>query len=89
MNDPIKTAEQRGYSKGYQAGRRKKKREISYAQHMREKQAFLDRAFLAALPVALAAQNWKCGDKPITSINDRTSLARDFAIEALKQRPSA
>ncbi len=85
MNDD----EKRGYSKGYAAGKRRKQREISYEQVQREKQAFLDRVFLAAIPVALESQGWTSGGKPVATTEERIRLARTWAIEALKQRPRA
>lgn len=83
MNDD----EKRGYSKGYAAGKRRKQREISYEQVQREKQAFLDRVFLVAIPVALETQGWTSVGKPIATTEERIRLARNWAVEALKQRP--
>lgn len=78
--------EQRAYSRGYAAGKRRKTAERR-AEHERAKQqAFWDRAFLAALPVAAVAQRWKVDGKPITTVEQRVSLAKSFATEALKQR---
>ena len=80
--------EKRAYQRGYAAGLRRKKRLISAEVARRERQAFLDKAFLAALPACIEAQGWKTGDgKPITTRDDRIRLARGFAIEALRQRP--
>ena len=87
MADEIKTAEHRGYARGYVAGRKKAKQERSADNLHKERQAFLDKAFLACLPFAAAQSGWKHGEKPITGIRDRVSLAADFAKEALKQRP--
>jgi len=78
-----KAAEQRGYSRGYIAGRKRKAREISRENQMRKKSAFWQRAFLAALPVAMTRDNWTRGDKPITTVADRTKLATEIADEAL------
>lgn len=83
----IRAAEKRGYSKGYAAGRRRKQRDISAERRYREQQAFLDRAYLSVLPVAMNAQGWTFGGKPIASTQDRVKLAVHWAVEALKQRP--
>lgn len=88
-DEQLKAAERRGYSKGYVAGKARKQREISIEREKREKQAFLDRVFLQILPVAMEAQGWTSGGKPIVSTVERVRLARSFAIEALSQRPLA
>ena len=54
--------EKRAYQRGYAAGLRRKKRLISAEVARRERQAFLDKAFLAALPACIEAQGWKTGD---------------------------
>lgn len=46
MADDLKAVEQRGYSKGYQAGQRRKRREIRAETLDRERQAFRDRVFV-------------------------------------------
>lgn len=81
------SAEKRGYSKGYAAGRRKVKKDLSNERSRRERQAFLDRAYLAFLPAAINSQGLKIGEKAVTSARDRTELARLWAIEALIKRP--
>lgn len=81
-------AEKAAYQRGYASGKRRKAREISAEARLREERAFLDRAFLAALPAAITAQGWKRGEQPITALKDRVRLAVDFAREALKQRPA-
>jgi len=87
VEDEIKRAERRGYSKGYVAGKRRKQAARQREVHCREQQAFLDRAFLVILPVALAAEGWKFGDKPISTTEERVLLAKRWAEEALRQRP--
>lgn len=88
-DEQLKAAERRGYSKGYIAGKRRKQREISLDRARREKQAFLDRAFLAVLPAAMTADNWQSGGKPVLTTVERVRLARGWAKEALLQRPDA
>lgn len=86
-DDTIRNAERRGYSKGYLAGRKKKRAEQVIENMRRERQAFLDKAFISLLPASMLAEGWKSGDKPISNTTDRVALARKFAAEALKQRP--
>lgn len=81
--------EQRAYSKGYYAGRHNAKQQRSVESMRRERQAFLDRAFIALLPVAMTAQGWKFGDQPVNSSKDRIRLAKEWAREAWFQRPIA
>jgi hypothetical protein len=85
-DDAFKAAEKRGYAKGYQAGRARRKAEQDRERQRRIDQAFLDRAFLAVLPECTSMQNWKRGEKPINSVVDRVWLAWHIAEEALKQR---
>lgn len=77
--------EQRGYSRGYQAGRRRKKIDMSTQQRSQRREAFRQRAFIAALPFAMAAQGWKRGEDPIRSLSDRVHLAKEVADEAVRQ----
>jgi hypothetical protein len=84
--DEIKRAEKRGYARGYAAGKQRRQRDQSAEQRYREDRAFLDRAFMAALPACVNAQGWKTGDTPITDVPGRVNLAWDFAIQALKTR---
>lgn len=90
MSDETKAAEARGYARGYAASNRKHARQQDHECIRREEQAFLDRAFLAALPACIEAQGWSRtvdGEKqPIANLAARTELAWDFAREALKQR---
>lgn len=82
--DEIKKAEQRGYGKGYAAGKRRKDQDVSRDAFRRKRDAFWQRAFLAALPAAFAAQGWARGEKPITKLEDRVRLAAETADEAMK-----
>ncbi len=79
--------EQRAYSKGYYAGRHKAKQQRSAETIRRERQAFLDKAFLALLPTAMTQDNWKFGGKPASTVEDRVKLASYWAKEALHKRP--
>ncbi len=77
--------ERRAYSRGYAAGRRSNKAGRTLAQLQHERQAFRERAFLAALPFAMAAQGWLRGDEPIRSVADRVRLAVEIADEATRK----
>lgn len=90
MEGDIKKAEHRAYARGYQAGRKKAKIERSAEHAQKERQAFLDKAFLSALPVCISGQGWiNSKGQKITNLIDRTTLAWNFAQEALKQRRQA
>lgn len=82
------TDEQRGYSRGYAAGRKRVEHELSADDIRRQRQAFLDKAFLAALPVAING-NWTRGEAKITTTKDCVSLAWEIAEDALKARRCA
>jgi hypothetical protein len=82
----VSTDEQRAYSRGYAAGLRKRKADRSQESMRRERQAFWDRAFFAALGSCISVDGWKDGDKPINDIPSRVELARDFANQALHRR---
>lgn len=84
-NEYKTTAEQRAYSNGYAAGKRNKQRSLSMQQRAQKKNAFWQRAFLAALPAAFVSENWMRGDKPICTLEQRMRLAADIADEATKQ----
>lgn len=81
--DDIKRAEQLGYSKGYQAGKKRKYKVETYEQRNRKENAFWQRAFIAALPAAFAAEGWSRGEKQITALEDRVRLAADTADHSL------
>lgn len=89
MEDNIKKTEHRAYVRGYKAGRKRAKIERKADQVQKEKQAFLDKAFLAALPVCMVLENWTFGNVLIKNKEDRVRLAWNFAQEALKQRGHA
>ena len=84
--DEIKKAELRGYSKGYVAGKKKLTTNRSLEHERRERQAFYDRAMIAALPFAMEQQSWSCGKEKIHSLESRVKLAAEVAAEALKIR---
>lgn len=84
--EEIIAAEKRGYSKGYQAGKKRLVSDGTAARERAAERAFLDRAFLQALPACIAVEGWKAGEKLISTKEERTRLAWSFAEEALKQR---
>lgn len=80
-------AEKAAYSRGYNAGRKRKAVDISHEARRREERAFLDRAFLAALSGFIQSDSvWSQGDRKFTSIPDRVALAWMAANDALKHR---
>lgn len=78
--------EKRAYSRGYAAGRKRVRVDRSNDQKYREQQAFLDKAFLAALPALIAGGAWKTGETLHDSVDGRVLMAWRFAKQALKQR---
>lgn len=74
------------YSKGYAAGRRRGRLDRQAEQRQLERQAFLDRAFLAVLPSILESRTWQLGDKPAVTVDDRVKVAWGVARRALAQR---
>lgn len=74
--------EKRAYQRGYAAGQRRKAKVRARERRDAAREAFWQRAFLAALPACIDADGWKQGDKPIVGISDRTALAREFADAA-------
>lgn len=79
--------DQRAYSRGYAAGRKRQTLERTVENVRRERQAFLDKAFLALLPTAMTQNSWKFGDKIVSTVEDRVKLASYWAKEALHKRP--
>lgn len=78
--------EKKAYARGYAAGRKRARADNRVDQQYAKNSAFLDRAFLAALPATMVVDNWTRGDKKITNVNDRVALAWDIAALALKNR---
>lgn len=94
-DNEIKKIGKNEYQRGYRAGRLRTEREMEDELRRfkrmndairRSEMAFLDRAFLAALPFAMTQNTWKSGDEPIRTIQDRVNLAWDVALDALRQR---
>lgn len=79
--------DKKAYSRGYAAGRRRLKADLAEERRARERQAFLDKAFLAALPALINGTAWKTGEVLHDGVAGRVLMARKFAIEALLQRP--
>ncbi len=82
--------QRRAYSRGYQAGRRKLRRQLAAEQAELERKAFAERLFVSLLPVAIDAQGWNmdAGGKQIkvTKLVDRIELAVRFVRQAMKRR---
>lgn len=81
----LKKIEANAYSRGYAAGQKRKHKAMTEEARQRKKDAFWQRAFLAALPAAFSAQGWKDGNgKAITNLPARIRLAANAADEAVK-----
>lgn len=73
----IKAAEQRGYAKGYAAGKRRKEdEEGGHAE-------FWQQAFLTVLPRLLNGHTWEMDGRKVVSMEDRVELARRAANAAV------
>lgn len=76
VKDPVRAAEARGYTRGYNAGRRR-------GQKASDK-LFWQQAFYAALNGFIQNDGWSQGEKRFTKLHDRVELARQAANEALR-----
>lgn len=74
------------YSKGYAAGRRKRRADFVVDRQQKELQAFADKVFVACVAESMSTSNWKVGDSPINGIDARVKLAADFTRSAIRQR---
>ena len=82
--DELKAAVSNAYGRGYYAGTRRKKQQMSEEAKQRQENAMWHRYMQAALTTMCDARGWTAGDKPINTISERTTLAADFADEAVK-----
>lgn len=86
MNDEQeKRAEQRGYAKGYAAGKRRRAKEVSYEHQRQRDAARFDRFMCAAVTGLIAYGGWKRGDKPDRSPADFAATAADIAAALMKR----
>lgn len=91
MNEKdITKHERRGYSRGYQAGLRRRQHEVE--QLTRELERSIDarreRIFCAVINGLLASgntSNWQVGDERIHNSKTYTRLAKMFVDEAMRQ----
>lgn len=84
-DDAFKKAEARGYARGYQAGKRRRDVERAKESQAKADEAFMRRAFLAALPFAMTQDTWHIGGKKINSTEERVDFAWRLARESLKR----
>lgn len=84
-DDAYKKAEARGYARGYQAGKRRRDTERARESRAKSDEAFVRRAFLAALSFAMTQENWHIGGKKISSTEERVDFAWMIARESLKR----
>lgn len=80
--------ENKAYQRGYRAGRQTAKERRAVERIRREKQAMLDRIYLAVLPEALTANIDRNG-VPIKTSSDRIGVAAEWTEIAIKKRPIA
>ena len=83
--DELKDAVRNAYGRGYSAGVRRKKRQISDEARRRHEDALWHRYMAAALTTCCDVRGWTCGNKPINTVKERADLAADFADEAMKE----
>lgn len=76
---------QRGYSMGYQAGKRYADNSVRLRTEA-EKREFLDKAMLAALPVCINLTGWSINGIPCTTTEHKMQLAAQFAKAAWNER---
>lgn len=86
MNDEQeKRAEQRGYAKGYAAGKRRRINAIS-SEHLQQRNAArFDRFMCAVVTGLLACNGWKRGDKPDRTPSEFAATAADIAAALMKK----
>ncbi|WP_208280123.1 hypothetical protein [Massilia oculi] len=89
MSEDIEAIEKRAYARCYAAGRKKAKTIRDEAHRRRERQAFLDRAFLAALPFAMQQSTWQRDGKKIDTVGERVDLAWRVAMTSMAARRMA
>lgn len=83
----IKKHEKRGYSRGYQAGMRRREHELRIAQSelLSDRLAREDRFFCAALTGLLQSKSWTVGGEKVNNSTTYIRLAKIFAKEAMEQ----
>ncbi len=86
-----KQAFQKGYAKGYTAGRRKKRMTAQLDHAAAQRKAFQDRAFLTVLPWVFQQSTWGITvdgkHTPYATIEERVRFAWSIAKNATDQRP--
>lgn len=74
------------YQRGYNAGRKRLRKDIDQEHRQRQENAAWNRAFLAALPGCIQCNGWQDSDgKPITTLHQRVQLASNAADQAIKR----
>jgi hypothetical protein len=85
-DEEVKAIEQRGYARGYAAGRKRLRVDVLQERYQREREAFRRRAFLAVLPSAILMQGWTDGEgKSITTRDARVNFAWNVADYAMRR----
>jgi hypothetical protein len=77
--------EKAAYQRGYNAGKKRLHREVDMRRREAARNAFWQRAYLAALPACITVQGWKFDDGGgVHTTADRSRLAIGFADVALR-----
>lgn len=86
MNDEQeKRAEQRGYAKGYAAGKRRRAKTVNYQHQQQRDAARFDRFMCAAVTGLIAFGGWQKGGKPDKSPADFAATAAEIAAALMKR----
>ncbi len=88
MNDEQeKRAEQRGYAKGYAAGKRRRAKAVNYEQQRQRDAARFDRFMCAAVTGLISCGGWQTDGKPDKSPTDFACTAAQIATAMMKKAP--
>jgi len=82
-------AEKRAYSRGYAAGRKRLEGDLIREAIKSEERDFWERAVLQVATHFMECEGWTQGEKKLTSLDDRASLAvkfADFVVAARRRR---
>lgn len=86
LGELLKKERKLGYLNGYNAGKARKQLDNVAEVALKRKQAFIDRAFLSALPFAMTQTTWKTGEDPIATVDQRVSFAWLVAESSWRNR---
>lgn len=88
MNDEQeKRAEQRGYAKGYAAGKRRQAKAANYEHQLQRSAARFDRFMCAAMTGLISCGGWQTGGKPNKTPTEFAATAAEIAKAMMKKAP--